>query len=159
MADPRRNDLAKIHIARKDLSLDDGTYRDVIRNIGGAESGSSSDLTATGRAKVLAHFQSRGWKPKRGNRARRRPSADKHPLMASDAQIRKIRALWICLADAGVVKARDEDGLRAWVRSMTRRTHPSRTGYHAVEFLPAEVASQLIEALKEWAGRCGVEYE
>lgn len=151
---PRTVELAKIHIARKDLHLDEDTYRTIIRDVGGAKSGSSSDLTATGRARILAHFQSKGWKPKRT--CRRRPAADKAAGMATDAQIKMIRGIWIRLANAGVVKARDEAGLRAWVRSATRRHHPARAGYHAVEFLPREVARDVIEQLKQWAHRCDV---
>lgn len=151
--DPRRSDLAKIHIARKDLRLDDDTYRDIIRRVGGAESGSSSELTATGRARILAHFQARGWKPKR---ARRQPAAAKSALMATDPQIRMIRGIWIRLANAGVVKARDEAGLRAWIKAATRRDHPAKAGYHAVEFIPRDVARDVIEQLKRWAARCDV---
>lgn len=153
MGDPRKSDLAKIHIARKDLRLDDDTYRMIIQQIGGATSGSSSELTATGRAKVLAHFQSKGWKPQR---ARRRPAAAKAAGMVTDKQIRMIRGIWIRLANAGAVKARDEAGLRAWIRSATRNMHPAKAGYHAVEFLPLDVARDVIEQLKRWAGRCGV---
>lgn len=154
VTDQRRADLAKIHIARKDLRLDEETYRTIIRNVGGARSGSSSDLTATGRAKILAHFESKGWKPKRTGQ--RRPAGSKAAGMATDRQIRMIRGLWIRLADAGAVKARDEAGLRAWIRSATRNMHPAKAGYHAVEFLPLDVARDVIEQLKRWAGRCGV---
>lgn len=154
MTDQRKSDLAKIHIARKDMRLDDDTYRAVIAQVGQAASGSSKDLTATGRARVLAHFRSKGWKPK--PRARRRTAGAKAPGMATDRQIRMIRGLWIKLADAGVVKARDEAGLRAWVKAATRRQHQSGSGYHAVEFLPVDVAREVIEQLKSWAHRCGV---
>lgn len=154
VTDQRRADLAKIHIARKDLRLDDDTYRDIIRRVGGAESGSSSELTATGRARILAHFRNKGWKPKK--RTRSQTATAKAPMMATDPQIRMIRGIWIRLADAGVVKARDEAGLRAWVKSATRRDHPARAGYHAVEFLPRDVARDVIEQLKRWAARCDV---
>ena len=40
--DTRRKDLAKIHIAKKDLVLDDETYRTIVRTIGKAESGSAA---------------------------------------------------------------------------------------------------------------------
>lgn len=154
MSDPRNTDLAKIHIARKDLHLDEETYRCVIRDVGRVPSGSSKDLTPTGRARVLAHFREKGWKPKRGPRSKGAPR--KSQGMASAGQIKKIKDLWISLADAGVVKVPGDDGLRAWLTSATRKMHPAHTGYHAVEFLPDGVAINVIEQLKKWASRCKV---
>jgi len=155
MSDPRNTDLAKIHIAKKYLHLDEDTYRCVIRDIGRVPSGSSKDLTPTGRARVLAHFRTKGWKPRRASRSKR--TARKSPGMASDRQVKKIKDLWISLADAGVVRAPGEDGLRAWLTSATRKMHPAHTGYHAVEFLPDGVAINVIEQLKKWASRCKVQ--
>lgn len=59
---PSRADLAKIHIAKKELALDDLVYRDILREHGGAAS--ASDLDAAGLARVLAHFRRLGWVPK-----------------------------------------------------------------------------------------------
>lgn len=88
---PERNrDLAKIHIARKDLRLDDDTYRDILWTC--ARVRSSADLDDAGRRAVLEHFRARGWQP-RTNKAKRkgypgRPhNCDEHP------QLRKIEAL------------------------------------------------------------------
>ncbi|HHJ80128.1 MAG TPA: regulatory protein GemA [Candidatus Tenderia electrophaga] len=150
----RNKELAMIHIACKDLNLDEDTYRMVIRNVGKISSGSSADLSAAGRARVLAHFKSKGWKPHPGGTKRR--SAHKAAGMASDAKVRLIRHIWIAMADAGEVKARSESGLRAWVRSASRHYHPSGIGYSAPEFLPNSVADKLIEQLKNWAKRCDI---
>lgn len=153
MKNPRTNDLAKIHIARKDLCLDENTYRTVIRDIGKGMSGSSADLTATGRARVLAHFKSCGWQSKpRGSNVH----SLKEPGMASDAMIRKIRHLWLKLADEGVVKSREESALRAWVKAATKHLHPQKVGYAAPEFLPTPAASNVIEQLKKWAHRYNI---
>lgn len=85
--DQRRNaDLAKIHIAKKQLGIDDDTYRLMIQNIGGVAS--AGDLNQAGRHAVLDHLKKIGFKqtfkgrPKnmeeRGSRA---------------AQLKKIEAL------------------------------------------------------------------
>ena len=153
MKNTRDKDLAKIHIARKDLCLDEDTYRAIIRDIGKVPSGSSADLTATGRAKVLAHFRSKGWQSKPSGSP---GHAQKEPGMASNAMIRKIRHLWLTLADNGVVKSRDEAALRAWVKSATKHLHPKKVGYAAPEFLPTSAASNVIEQLKKWADRNGI---
>jgi len=65
--------LAKIHIAKKELGLDDGTYRAMLQSIAGVSS--SKDLTAFGTAKVLAHLERCGWKPKSSAAASRKPKA------------------------------------------------------------------------------------
>ena len=54
--------LAKIHIAKKELKLDEETYREIIKNIGGVTS--SADLTMLGRAKVIKHMVDHGWEDK-----------------------------------------------------------------------------------------------
>lgn len=155
--DNRHADLAKIHIAKKDLSLDDETYRHVIREVGGAASGSSADLTSLGRARVLQHFRSKGWNARRRAAASPRRTADDGAVLANSGQIGKIRSFWIQMADAGTVKDRTEQALRRWIRSTTRRYHPQKAGYSALEFLPARAAQHVIEQLKGWAKRCDIE--
>ncbi|MBI3545971.1 MAG: regulatory protein GemA [Gammaproteobacteria bacterium] len=155
--DNRRNDLAKIHIAKKDLSLDDETYRTIVRSVGGAESGSSADLSPLGRARVLAHFRRVGWNGRHQDKQTKKRITAAGDILASDPQVRMIRSLWIQMADGGAVKNRDEQGLRAWVRSATRRYHNAGVGYSAPEFLPGNVAQKVIEHLKSWARRCKIE--
>lgn len=60
--DARKQNLAKIHIAKKDLGLDDDTYREALNLVTGKTS--AADLTLTEMLKVLAHFEKRGFKPK-----------------------------------------------------------------------------------------------
>lgn len=154
--DTRQADLAKIHIAKKDLALDDETYRYVIREVGGAGSGSSADLTSLGRARVLQHFKSKGWKARRRAEAATRRATPAGAVMASDGQIGLIRSIWIQMADAGVIKDRSEQALRRWIRSTTRKYHPQKAGYSAPEFLPERAAQHVIEQLKGWAKRCDI---
>ena len=61
MSDRRRRDLAKIHIALKQLGIDDETYRDILYKITGQRSAASLDETE--RGKVLKHFKALGFKP------------------------------------------------------------------------------------------------
>ena len=56
----RNSELAKIHIAKKDLGLDDDTYRDVLWTV--ARVRSAKDLDHHGREQVLKHFKSKGFK-------------------------------------------------------------------------------------------------
>jgi len=49
-----RREIAKIHVLKARLGLDDDAYRAMLLEIGGAAS--SKDLSADGRAKVLDHL-------------------------------------------------------------------------------------------------------
>ncbi len=56
--DTRRSLLAKVHIAKKDLGLDDAAYRAVLARHGVE---SSKDLDVKGMEKLLTHFERLGW--------------------------------------------------------------------------------------------------
>lgn len=155
--DTRRKDLAKIHIAKKDLVLDDETYRTIVREIGKAESGSAAHLSPLGRARVLAHFRRKGWKSRQAENKTRPRATPTGDVLASDGQVRIIRSFWIQMADAGAVNERSEQALRAWVKSASRRHHEQHAGWSAPEFLPAWVAQKVIENLKAWSRRCNIE--
>ncbi|MDY6979178.1 MAG: regulatory protein GemA [Pseudomonadota bacterium] len=152
----RNNELAKIHIAKKDLAMEEDTYRQIIREVGGARSGSSADLDLAGRSKVLKHFADLGWKP------RRRRSNTSHPdqadANATPGQVDMITAIWLRLGAAGVVKDTSRRAMRTWLMNTTRRYHPRRVGYSDPRFLPNWVAVQVIEQLKAWAERCEVDW-
>lgn len=60
--DTRRSDLAKIHLAAKQLHLDRETYEAMLFSI--ARVRSAKDLDHAGRRRVLDHLKSRGFKAK-----------------------------------------------------------------------------------------------
>lgn len=78
MTDQRRADLAKIHLAKKQLGLDDEAYRDLLWTI--ARVRSAADLDDYGRNQVLAHFRRCGATFNRPKRPR--PSKDRKPLLS-----------------------------------------------------------------------------
>lgn len=89
----RRNaQLAKIHVAKKQLGLDEDTYRDLLHAAAGVRS--ASKLDPAGVARVLERFRALGWQDKPSSRHGRRPN----PPESRSKQISKIEAL---LADAG----------------------------------------------------------
>lgn len=67
--DKRRRELAIIHVAKKQLGLDDATYRDVLWTVGRVTS--SADLDDYGRGRVIKHLQSRGFKKIKGKSDKR----------------------------------------------------------------------------------------
>lgn len=89
MKDRRNQQLSKIHIAKKDLGLDDDSYRAMLMRIAGKTS--SKDLSPLQTANVLRELERLGWQPKRGP-AKPKPAADRAKLVS------KIEAQ---LADAG----------------------------------------------------------
>ena len=89
----RSRELAKIHIAKKQLGLDDETYRSMLWTV--ARVTSSKDLDAGGRAAVLDHLRGVGFKAK-SPRPRRDYPGRPHNI-DTNPQLKKIEAL---LADA-----------------------------------------------------------
>jgi phage gp16-like protein len=85
-----RANLAKIHIARKQLGMDEDTYRAMLQSVGGVQS--SKDLDDAGAVKVLAHLQRSGFKPVK------RVGSVPRVAMSNQALMSKIEAL---LADGG----------------------------------------------------------
>lgn len=116
--DKRRRQLAQIHIAAKQLGLDDDTYRAMLREVAGVTS--AGDLTDTGRRRVLDHLRRLGWHA-RPTRKRIAYPGTPHNI-DREAQLQKIEAQ---LADMGLpwsyadAIARRQTGIErvAWVRS------------------------------------------
>ncbi|KQZ87219.1 hypothetical protein ASD64_07210 [Mesorhizobium sp. Root157] len=126
--------LAAIHVAKKQLGLDDDTYRAALVNITGKAS--TRDMTEAERNKVVAAFRDRGFKPaSTGSRKR-----------LEGKYSGKLQALWIAGWNLGVVHNRDDKALIAFVERQTGLSH--------VRFLhdPAD-AAKAIEALKSWIAR------
>lgn len=134
--DPRRRDLALIHIAAKAAGLDDADYRTLLREVAGVDS--ARDLDAAGRRAVLARLRPGGAEV-RSIRDWRTP------------RIAKIRRLWGLLAEAGVLRQPGEAAMR--------RFCARQTGVARLEWASGEALNRCIEALKSWAAREHVEVQ
>lgn len=131
--------IAAIHVAKRDLGLDDDTYRAKLANITGKSS--VKDMTEAERQKVLTVFRSEGFKPK----AERRPDGR---LKLSGRYAGKLQALWIAGWNLGIFENRDDAALEAFVKR--------QTGLDAVRFCrDPEDARKAIEALKAILARDG----
>jgi len=94
--DPRRaKDLARIHLAKKELGLDDDTYRDLLQSLTGQRS--AAGLDAKGRWKVMQHLAQAGAKSARGDHPGK-PAivrTDKAPLISKiEAQLAEAGRPW-----------------------------------------------------------------
>jgi phage gp16-like protein len=140
--DQRRRDLAVIHMAVKQLGIDDDAYRDMLFAI--ARVRSARDLNHEGRQAVLAHLKKSGFRPRgrgTGVEGQKSPRAgwewvnaaapDRQPMLW------KIRRL---LVNAG----RD----RAYVDGII-----AQNGYPRLEFCDAGRLHALIAALNYDARR------
>lgn len=69
LTDPaRRRDLAMIHVAKKQLAMDDDAYRAMLWTVGRARS--AGDLDHAGRAAVIDHLKACGFKPRPAGKRR-----------------------------------------------------------------------------------------
>jgi len=103
--DDRRRELAQIHIAKKDLGIDDDTHRLMLRTIARVES--AADLNAEGRRQVIAHLKARGFKPRPGAKVQRNTASSAWDWVNNAAPDRQatLRKIAVMLKDAEREKA------------------------------------------------------
>lgn len=128
--------IAAMHVARKQLGLDEDTYRAALHHVTGKTS--SAQMTEAERQAVLEHFRQRGFKGQSTGRRK--------PLDGRFAP--KLQALWIAAWNLGLVRDRDDRALLAFVKR--------QTGIDHVRFLRhGQDAIRAIEGLKGWMERAG----
>ena len=139
---PSRPDNAKIHIAKKQLGLSDDVYRDIlwIRY----KKDSSAKLSSAQGRDLVEHFKTLGFKVKRKQNSKTSPKYE-------DKRMQKVVALWITLAQAGVVKNKANYALQKYVKRMT--------GKGNLRWCDGADLNLLIEGLKAWGIREDVDLD
>lgn len=132
----RRSLLAMVHIAAKDIGLDEETYRAALANVSGGRD-SAKDLTDDELGQVLDGFRRNGWRPTKKGRPINR--------LSDKPYVRKVWALWGEMHRSGLIQGDARAALRAFVERMTGLTDP--------EWLDPKQGRVVIEALKQWAAR------
>ncbi len=89
--DKRRAELAKIHIAKKELGMSEDDYRAMLLQVGGKES--AGDLSAAARRQVLDHLAALGGKSARRKTYPGRPKNIDGGRHSRAEQLKKIEAL------------------------------------------------------------------
>lgn len=149
---PRERDLARIHTLAKQLQLDDSAYRDLMATVcGGVRSAALLDIS--GRMRFIGHLEAcvRG-----GNR----PAAAAPGAGVAGGQQREIArelrpkekllwALWMLLADAGLVQQRTMQALSSYAQRQTGVAH--------VRWCNDAQLDTVADSLKLWAKREGIE--
>lgn len=129
---------AAIHVAKKQLGLDDDTYRAICIRVTGQNS--SAAMTENQRLKLIDEFRRQGFKPvstggRKGTRKR---------LEGKFAA--KLQALWSAGYNLGVVTNASDEALIGFVKRQTKLDH--------VRFLhDAADGYKAIESLKRWLSR------
>lgn len=131
-----RSTLAAIHIAKKQLDLDDDDYRAMLRSEGGVAS--ARDLDDAGARRVMLWFDNHGFKRTGTSKG---TAADRRPI------VQKARALWISLHQLDEVSNRSDKALDAFAKKVT--------GKETLHFCTNGEAGKVVEALKAWAERVG----
>ena len=130
-----KQQLAKIHIAKKQLGLDDDTYRALLMQLAGVNS--AKDLTASQLTKVLEHFKKSGFK---GSKTYPGKPHNADSKAANAKQLGKIEAL---LADAG----------RPWAYALALAKRMYKKD--ALEFCDGRELAGIIAALAKDAAKRG----
>ena len=112
---------------------------------------SSKDMTEAQRARYLAHLRGIEKLREMQQQPRSRGAVHRSANDAQDDRWTKARALWKLLATAGQVRADTDEALLAYVR---RQTHVD-----SWRFLNGHQINTVIESLKRWCRRVGVEID
>lgn len=123
--------MAMVHCARKDLALDEDTYRAVLEHVTGHSS--CRDCTEGQLGAVVDQFRARGWKPKKQSKRSDSPS------------VRKVWALWGALGESGALHTPTRAALRTYCKKLV--------GVEEPEWMSPEQIIRVIENLKSWEKR------
>lgn len=140
---PRNRLLGLIHVARKQLGMDDDTYRAMLANMPRLEGETSTaKLSIPKMDLVLDMLKSKGFVvvPKGKTPQQKAPRK-----LADDPQSRLIRHLWLSLHSAGKVRDPSEQALAKYVARLTK--------VDQLQWLDGKQAAVVIESLKDWLAR------
>lgn len=127
--------IGLLHVARRQLGLDEDTYRDILREWGRVSS--SAELDEDGFRAVMFRLERLGFR----STGSKRNFGNRHPNMATASQVALMRKLW----SQYLPDDEDERHLNAW---LSKFHHVS-----ALRFVSAEKAGAVITALKSMAAR------
>lgn len=130
------NQLAKIHIAKKDLGLDDGDYRYFLNSVTGKES--AKLLTDREANVVLEEFKRRGWKVKSSKpKNLKYQDLKNRDGMATPPQLRLIEALWM-----------SGTGIREKTPTALRKFLSNKFGISDMRFVEDNQVGKIVRSIK-----------
>lgn len=149
----RKTIIAKIHVAKKQLGLDEDTYRATIKLVTQGKKSSCAECNGWELENILKHFAEKGFK------ADKRKASPKTRNKASKTPTDKIRALWIDMHRVGILVDGSEAALDAWVQRTTRQKNGGM-GIERTAWLSKNptLEAAVLEALKQWRKRVLLEW-
>jgi phage gp16-like protein len=156
-SDHRNSLLAKVHIAKKELDLDDEVYRDIIERKFNERS--AGKLNTDQLVLLVEELKRHGFRGNERPKNRADESADVPRETINEAKsdvIAKMRALWLSLYHLGAVEDPGDSALEAFAERQTKAANG--VGIAKLAWLPPQDAFRVIEALKHWATREGVDW-
>jgi phage gp16-like protein len=158
-SDARSRLIVLLHVARRELRLDEASYRAILSAKTGKDS--AADLSLPQLQAVLDYLKTTGFKVKSSKPAAARHNAPAQTL-ASDPESRKARAMWLTLHAIGEVRDPSEAALQAYARRQCKvdRLEWVKDPFPLIESLkswclrslPAVVEPYLQRPVEEWAG-------
>lgn len=134
----RQTLIRLIHVARRELGLDEPTYRTMLRTAGQADS--TTAMSVPQLKAVVEHAKRCGFKVRAKNA---KAKADRRQDTSREA--RKVRALWLFLHHLGAVRDPSERALATYVKRIAK--------VDDMHWAHGDRMLALIETLKKWAMR------
>ncbi len=146
MSAVRKRLLAQIHIGKKQLGLDDDTYRSLLRGVTGKDS--CRGLHMAELHKVVHALKQRGFKSQR-KLPKRKPNQ-------APTRVNKLQAIWLTMGQLGYINDISDAALLRWVQGqLHKRQSPP---IDALQWLDSHQDCNLIlEQLKQWRTRCATQ--
>ena len=144
-----RNRLIQlIHVAKRELSLDEELYRSVLKEL--TDKTSCSKMNIDELNQVLEHFKTVGFKVKKKSTTNRKTPKSNRSVSPESG---KIRAIWITMHQQGFVRDSSEQALDNYIsRMLNRKTLGKNISFHC-QFLNSSQAVKVLEILKNWHKR------
>lgn len=139
----RNTNLAKVHIAKKSLRLDEATYRDIILRVTAGKKNSSKSLTAAELNALIDEFKRLGWKP--AYKAKKSGTAQ---VDFRRKRIWLIEKLWGKLGEAGVLTDPTLAGLEKYCTKYMLGDK--------LEWASSSEINSVVNALKGWERRVNI---
>ena len=144
----RQQLIRLIHVAKRELKLDDASYRHALAEAANGKE-SSAKMTIKELEAVLELFKAAGFKRKLNNKRRLSPPTGSR---VRTAEATMVRAVWITMSKQGFLRDGSETALNSYVKRMTVKLN-NGIGVDEVQWLNEHLAYKVLEALKNWHRR------
>ena len=126
----RAREIARIHILKNQLGMDEDTYRDFLGGMTGKRS--SKDMTDADRAQVITAMER--------STGKAQPSGPRLDF----PEYRKIQAMWIAMWNLGMIESRSNASMLKFAQRIARVDRPEWIARHA---------GRIIANMRQWMSR------